>query len=120
MIHEYALEPELVATWGNRRDYRYFIDKFGLGQPRIVSRYPERWGNLAWEAFQTRRSATDIERTRMEALLSRLSERMVRRHNPIWEPDQTWLENAHGEHARFPFHAILARANAAGHGADGF
>lgn len=114
MVHEYALEPELVATWGRRRDSRYFSEKFGLGQPRIISRYPERWRNLAWEAFQARRSANDMERTRMEALLSRLSERMVCRHNYIWGDDQTWLENAHGEHARFPFHAILARANAAG------
>lgn len=115
MIHEYALEPELVATWGNRRDFRYFIEKFGLGQPRIVSRYPEEWRSLTWEAFQAHRAGNDVERTRMEVLLSRLSERMVYRHNYVWGPEHTWLENAQREHARIPFHAILARANSSGH-----
>ncbi len=46
MVYEYALEPELVATWGNRQDFRYFVEKFGLGQPRIVSRYPKPWKRL--------------------------------------------------------------------------
>lgn len=112
MIHEYALEPELVATWGNRYDFRYFIEKFGLGQPRIVSRYPKRWKRLVWDAF---RSDNELDRKRMEELLARLSERMVRRLNHVWEPADSWLGNAHKEHARVPFHAILARENPAAH-----
>lgn len=113
MIHEYALEPELVATWGNRHDYRCFILKFGLGQPRIVSRYPERWARLVWQAF---RPASDFESTRMTELLARLSEHMVRRRNYIWQAEGTWLMNAHREHERVPFHAILARENPGNHG----
>ena len=32
MVYEYAVEPEVVATWGkSREDFRYFKDKFGLG-----------------------------------------------------------------------------------------
>lgn len=112
MVHEYALEPELVATWGNRHDFRYFLEKFGLGQPRIVSRYPKRWKRLVWEAF---RSDDEFERTRMTELLVRLSERMVHRRNCVWEPERSWLQNAHQEHARVPFHAILARANSNDH-----
>jgi hypothetical protein len=112
MIHEYALEPELVATWGNRHDYRYFIEKFGLGQPRIVSRFPKRWKRLVWDTF---RSDNELERKRMEELLAQLSERMVHRRDYNWEPTSTWIANAHNEHGRFPFHAILARENPAGH-----
>ena len=112
MIHEYALEPELVATWGNRHDYRYFLEKFGLGQPRIVSRYPKRWARSVWDAFQP---ASDFERTRMTELLARLSEHIVRRRDYIWQPNNTWLENAHREHERIPFHAILARQNPGNH-----
>ena len=37
MIHEYALEPELVATWTDRNTCRYFKESFGLGQGRLVS-----------------------------------------------------------------------------------
>lgn len=108
MIHEYALEPELVATWGNRHDYRYFIEKFGLGQPRIVSRYPRRWTQLVWRAFQ---SDDDLERTRMVALLQRLGECMVHRLGYEWDAGRTWIENARAEHRRIPFQAILARQN---------
>jgi len=113
MIHEYALEPELVATWVDRQVGRYFIEKFGLGRPRIVSRYPKRWKKLAWEAF---RSDNEIERKRMEELLARLSETMVKRRDVRWNNEAGWLENAEDEHARVPFHAILARGNPREHG----
>jgi hypothetical protein len=113
MIHEYALEPELVATWGNRQDFRYFVEKFGLGQPRIVSRYPKPWKRLVWQAFQ---SSDDLERTRMVELLQRLSERMVHRRGYQWDPGRAWSENARAEHVRAPFHAIVvARENPDGH-----
>jgi hypothetical protein len=108
MIHEYGLEPSMVATWGNRHDFRYFVEKFGLGQPRIVSRYPRDWKRLVWEAF---RSQDDFERKRMEELLARLAERQVKRRGYLWEPQRTWLQNAHAEHGRAPFHAILASVN---------
>lgn len=111
MIHEYALEPELVATWGNRYDFRYFIEKFGLGQPRIVSRYPKRWKRLVWHAFRN----NELERKRMEVLLARLSECIVQRRDYVWEPADSWLGNAYKEHERVPFHAILARENPAAH-----
>ena len=111
MIHEYALEPELVATWVDRRVGRYFIEKFGLGQPRIVSRYPKRWKRLVWEAFT---SGNDVERARMTELLERLRETMVKRRDGRWDPSAAWLHNAEDEHARVPFHAILARSNPRG------
>lgn len=112
MIHEYALEPELVATWGNRQDSRYFVEQFGLGKPRIVSRYPKRWTRQVWDAFK---SDNEIERKRMEELLVRLTERQVKRRGYLWEAEKTWLQNAHAEHGRAPFHAILARVNPNGH-----
>ena len=108
MIHEYALEPELVATWVDRNTGRYFIEKFGLGQPRIVSRYPKRWQRLVWDAFG---GGTEAERKRLEELIVQLSKTMVKRRNGLWNPDAPWLRNAEEEHRRVPFHAILAGAN---------
>ena len=112
MIYEYALEPDLVATLTDRRDFRYFIDSFGFDRGRIVSRYPKSWQRRVWNAFE---STDDFGRKRLDELLRHLSERMVQRHNTHWEPDRTiWLENAEGEHERRPFHAILARTNPRG------
>jgi hypothetical protein len=108
MIHEYALEPELVATWVDRSKGRYFIEKFGLGQPRIVSRYPKPWKRLVWEAFG---GGTELDQKRLEELIARLSETMIKGRDGHWDAAATWLGNAEEEHRRVPFHAILARAN---------
>jgi len=112
MIYEYALEPELVTTWVDRHVGRYFIEKFGLGQPRIVSRYPKRWKRLVWESFP---GGSEVERKRLEELIERVSETTVKRQAGQWDPARTWVENAGDEHARVPFHAILARTNPGAH-----
>jgi len=113
MIYEYALEPELVAGWGDRHAGRYFIEKFGLGHPRVVSRYPRRWKRLVWEAFG---GGNDIERKRLEELIARLSESMVKRRDLRWNAGAAWLDNAEDEDARVPFHAIIANTNPRYHG----
>lgn len=111
MIHEFAVEPELAATWNNRQNFRYFIEKFGLGSPRIISRYPKRWKKLVWQVFE---STSDInkslDKTRMIELLERLTERMTKRRDN-WNSHLTWLENVENEHLRIPFHAILSCSN---------
>lgn len=113
MIHEYALEPELVASWHDRITFRYFVEMFGFGRGRVVSRYPKKWRRLVWEAFERAfgASASDIERKRIEELLSQLLTPEVRRPECLWNDGQEWLPNAEREHARRPFYAILARAN---------
>ena len=109
MIYEYALEPELVATWTERHDFRYFKENFGFDQGRIVARYPKRWQRRVWEAFE---GTDDFARKRLDELLRHLSERMVQRCDTVWDADLTsWLENAEREHERRAFHAILARTN---------
>jgi hypothetical protein len=111
MLHEYAVEPELVATWCTRASGRYFLEKFGLGFPRILSIYPrhKHWKGLVEEAWSKGNDATD--RKRMVELIQRLSDVNVVRRNAFWSPDRTWLDNAITEHQRIPFHAILARHN---------
>lgn len=114
MIHEYALEPDLVATWTNPRDCRYFQEGFGIGRGRLVSRFPKRWKALAYEAAERR--ATDVGTKRVEVLLQHLSERMVPRSRAHYNSKAgDWLENALREHDERPFHAILARSNPEGH-----
>lgn len=112
MIYEYALEPELVATWTDRRDFRYFVERFGLGQGRIVSRFPKRWARLVWDSVT---ASSEIERKRLEEVVARLSETMVRRTGIDWDAEVDWLENAERENGRVAFRAILARANPRGH-----
>ena len=112
MIYEYALEPQLVAGWTDRRDCRHYMQSFEFGQGRVVSRYPKRWSRLVRDAFE---STDDLAKTRLVELLARISERMVRRGNVQWDDSTNWLENAEREHDRRPFHAILARTNPNSH-----
>ena len=107
MIYEYALDPKVVATWGNKHDYRYFLEKFGLGQPRLVSRYPKKWQRLVWEAYD---GQDDIEKTRITELLSRFSEKAISRSDSQYDGGD-WLENVKKENVRKPFKAVILKEN---------
>ena len=116
MIHEYALEPELVASWHDRMKFRFFIDQFGFGEARVVSLYPKspkRWNELVWEAFNRdfRETASTADVTRMKNLLKKIMKPVAKRPGRIWDATHDWLTNAENEHSRKPFHAILAHNN---------
>ena len=113
MIHEYALEPELVASWHDPVKLRLLAGMFGLGTGRVVSRYPKNWSRTIWESLGPAFGASirEIQKKRFEEFLKRLKETEVRRHDYIWEDTRSWLENAEGEHDRCPFHSIIARTN---------
>ena len=114
MLFEYAVEPALVATWADRRTGRYFRDKFGIGSPRLISRFPKRWKRRVWDAWtasETERGG-EVAGRRMEELIQQLSEVMVERRGTVWDAERSWMENALGQKA--PFHAILARHNPSG------
>ena len=113
MIHEYALEPELVASWHDLVKFQLFGKQFGFGAGRVVARYPKKWAKLVWDAFEADfgQTASPVDRNRMGKLLKQIIKPVVRRPDCIWDIARDWLTNAESEHARKPFHAILARNN---------
>lgn len=113
MIHEYALEPEVVASWHDRDKFRFFIDQFGCGAGRVVGMYPSKtnWRKLVWAALDADFSPTDKDRTRMAEIVKKLIASKVQRVGSEWNGTLDWLTNAESEHLRKPFHAILAREN---------
>jgi hypothetical protein len=52
VIHEYALETELVASWHEQMRFRFFVEQFGFGTGRVVSRYPNNWRQLVRDRFE--------------------------------------------------------------------
>src|SRR5688572_20414585 len=112
MIYDYAVEPELVAEWNTLADYRFFIVCFGIGQHRILSGFPKltKWRSRALRAAE---HLAEIERTRVEALIDRLTENVAVRRAPF-NGALPWLDSVETEHARYPFHAIVARTNPRG------
>ena len=78
MIYEFALEPDLVARWHDRKEYLFFDEKFGLRTRRIVSAYPKKWKKMVWEIFEAGPAADDQnEKMRMTELIKFLWQNAV-------------------------------------------
>lgn len=107
MIHVYALEPGLLNTWER---FRYLTEHFGVSNGRLISRYPRRWTAMVYDALGL---CTEIERKKIEVGLQEIDRKMLRRQHE-WAQNIDWLANAESEHARRPFHAIVAQANPRG------
>lgn len=106
MLDEYAVEPEAIgASWS---DFRYLIEKFGFDQGRLISRFPAQWLNMVLEVAK---GLPDVERKRVTVGLERAKRCVIDTRRPYNPGLAGWLENAVTEHARVPFHAIIAKAN---------
>lgn len=111
MIHEFALDPEMVARWHDRGEYAFFAGRFGMDAGRVVSGYPKKWRQMVREAFFDQVPADDPNaEMRLEALLDTLCEKMVKRPSSFPELP-SWLEKAEGEHGKRPFRGILSHDN---------
>lgn len=112
MIHAYAVEPQLAATWGRREEFRYIHDKFGLGTPRVLLELPafSKWKKAVFEAAgDIRLSETDM--TRIAELFRILGEQRSRRPDAVFDGQIPWLANAEREHIRRSFAGIIAGVN---------
>ncbi len=116
MIHEYAIDPELVIAWGkDRADYRYFCEQFGLGTPRMMGEFPN-FNN--WRK-QFKRAAIGADETnelpRITAIFNLIQDQRIRRDGIDYDGTLTWLENAENENKRYGFQAILSMDNPRDH-----
>jgi hypothetical protein len=112
VIHAFAVEPQLAATWGRREEYRYIYDKFGLGKPRVLLELPafNKWKKRVYEAA-TALALSQEDMKRIELLFQLFGEHKHRRADAVYDGLLTWLENAEREYARRPFAGILATQN---------
>lgn len=104
LIHDYALEPELVAEC-NEFLYRYLTQykKFSWNTGCILVQYPSIWRRVVEKLVG--------DEKRLEVLFARLPRTQVVRDASMWNDTATWLENAEQEKNLHPFHVILARDN---------
>jgi hypothetical protein len=116
VIHAFALEPKLVATWGKREEFRFIYDKFGLGTPRVLLELPafSKWKKAVYTAA-TEIGLSQEDMKRIEELFRLFGEHKCRRADAVYDGVLTWLENAEREHDRRQFAAILAEQNPRGH-----
>jgi len=112
MINEYALDPALLGTW---EEVRYYLDKFGLDQGRLLAPYPSArmWSASVMERFPSPAPpALVMTRKRVETRLQQaVAAFAASRFGARWNPALPWLTNAEQEHLLRAFHAIVAREN---------
>lgn len=111
MICEFALEPALVATWHDRKQFLFFDEKFGIATRRFNSAYPKSWIKLVWAAFEAGPARHgDLAYKRMTEIVQHLKQYAVRRPSTFPEIHD-WLQRAEHEHGQRPFRAIIALGN---------
>ena len=93
MLFEYGVEPRVLSNW---KDFRYLFEKFGISEGRLISRYARHWKKLVYEAVS---QASVLDRKRIEEGLTRIDEKMKRRHGE-WDEKVEWLTNAIAEHSK--------------------
>ena len=110
MIYEYAVDPDLVASWGDLRDYRYFSKEFGIGTPRIVAAFPNRkkWRKNILKLAQI---LPALHRDRVIEIVRIMSERMTNRNQVNYDENTSWENNAVIENKKLPFEAIFTLNN---------
>ena len=96
MIHAFALEPELVATWGKREEFRFIHDKFGFGTPRVLLELPafKKWKKAVYDAA-TELEVSQEDMKRVEELFRLFGEHRYRRADAApgeTETDGAWHE----------------------------
>jgi hypothetical protein len=118
MIHAYAIEPDCVVAWCDRRAFRLVSGRFGVGTPRLLLELPKfsSWKKAVFEAASNA-NLSELDRTRLTELFKLLGDQRVRRVGTSYDGTRPWLENAEAEHTRHPFAAIIAMANPRSHAA---
>lgn len=116
MIHAFAVEPALMPTWAKPLEFRYYLEKFGVGNPRAVLELPGavEWRRLAAAAAKET-GLTGLDMTRLTELLRVMTEQMCRRDDIRYDASSPWRRNAEREFERRAFAAILASENPSNH-----
>lgn len=118
MIYDFALEPELVASWHDCRVAYPFLSQMGPGQCRVACVFPSAaWRSLVMNSVQAsfpESASPKSQRARrnIDILLQHLHNTGIRRNGRIGD-GESWLIAATREHGTFPFGGIVVRTSAA-------
>ena len=66
MIKEYALDPQVMASWDN---FRFFSSQFGCQYGRMISKFPSGWKRIVFELCQNNHGISEIQLKKIEVNL---------------------------------------------------
>ncbi len=110
MIHEFAVEPEVMADWNH---FRVLWEDFGVSQGRFLVEYPGSWRQKVHELVDKLSLSAPVK---AHAIRSKISDpcqqrcRLVKAQGRSYDPQKSWVENAAYNHGSAPaFRAVVAR-----------
>jgi len=112
MIREFAIEPEVMATW---QHFRELWPNLGVSRGRLVAEYPPDWREkvcrLAYEASSAK--AASIAARLKPPPGQGIAPCWIRTNRPF-DKGKDWLSNAEKHQPPAEFNAIIARKNPRG------
>jgi len=109
MIKEIAIDPDVLIEWSqNIRDYRDFMEEYGIGTPRIISSFPKtKYKNLKKYLLpKTNQISNDMHKSRYVEMVKRLENNIYLRCNEV-DSSREWQDLVLDELE--PFDVIIAR-----------
>ncbi len=111
MIREFAVEPEVMATW---QHFRELFHQFGVSQGRLISEFPSKWRKTLYELVADREKKGLIDPAKAKSICDRIAaarDRFCSAGGRAFDPspDMTWLKNAWAHQTRQPFAGIIVR-----------
>ena len=113
MIKEFAIQPEVMATWAHFRELRA---DFEVGCGRLICKYPKGWTKTVIELVDRNvapeNNFGDIRASAIKNYVTAEKHRFLPARGRTFEPSQkTWLENAEGCVLPDAFDGIIALSN---------
>lgn len=107
MIKEFAVDPEVMASWKN---FQLLWDDFGVGRGRLISRYPKAWNKTVYELAQQLNADKPVRASSLCEKIRSAPHKFIPSRRDF-DPAMTWLDNAEACSTARPFDAIIAQVN---------
>lgn len=108
MIHEFAIDPDLLAS---PERLRYYESHLGFDRGRVVAEFPDDWIERVRKVWP---SVAGLTRSRMEERLVRLRRDALLASRRAYDHSKGWPQNAVDSHSKQAFRAIITASNPAG------
>jgi hypothetical protein len=105
VIREFAVEPEVMATW---QHFRELWEDFGAGKGRLAALYPSDWTSRVSKLAQT--LSPPVRAASVAAKLQHHPHKFVAANRPF-DKGKDWLRNAEEQKPGNEFSGIIARKN---------
>ena len=103
MFQVYAVDPKAISA--NWKDAKYLIEKFGLDQGRLISKFPNKWLK---EVYDGANNWHPIEKKKLEEKLAQVKAVIFSVKKRSFDPKKgDWISQALEQHKLVPFHAII-------------